>query len=92
MEGRQAPVHPTGPASAELGAGAKGNMGRILSFGFAGAVGAVLGLVAGHQFVQAGPIDPLSFWLEHPIILGHWKWALGGLLTGLAARYFLKSE
>ena len=67
-------------------------MGRIVSFSFAGAIGAVLGLVVGHYFIQAGPANPLSFWLEHPIILGHWKWALGGLLLGLASRYLLKSD
>jgi hypothetical protein len=68
-------------------------VGRIiLGFGLAAALGAVMGLIAGHYFVPAVPAYPLSFWLEHPIRYGHWQWALGGATTGIAIRYLMVSD
>ena len=66
----------------------------IIGFGLAAVFGAAMGLVVGHYIVQGVPGeslslgDPLSVWLKHPIGYGHWKWALGGALIGLAIRYF----
>ena len=62
----------------------------MIWFGLAAAFGAVFGLVVGHYVVQATPADPvpLSFWFANPIQFGHWKWALGGAVTGVVVRYF----
>ena len=64
-------------------------MGRIVGFGVADAFGAVCGLIAGHYFVPAVPAYPISFWFEHPIEYGHWKWTLGGAITGSAVRHLV---
>jgi hypothetical protein len=67
--------------------GSSGPWGRTVRFGLAAAVGAVITLVAGHYFIPAVPAYPISFWFEHPIQYGHWKWTLGGAIAGIVTRY-----
>jgi hypothetical protein len=66
--------------------------GRIVRVGLAAAVGAVIALVAGHYFIPAVPAYPISFWFEHPIQYGHWKWTLGGAIAGIVIRYFVVDD
>jgi hypothetical protein len=66
--------------------------GTIASFGLAALVGAVIALIAGHYIVQEIPRDSISFWLQHPIANGHWRWALGGTVMGLAIRYLAVTD